>query len=85
MMEKRCVDCGIIFLTDEPEKERCDLCEDDRREEEDADSEYEKNWYRIRRYGRRYVNTPTGVIHTIFGGLLRLMNWVNETWIRGCD
>ncbi len=85
MNEKRCVDCGIIFYTFDPEQERCDLCEDDRECEEDADSDYVKNWYRICRYGRRYINTPPGVSCTIFGGLLRLMNWVNETLIRGCD
>lgn len=29
-MTKRCTDCGVIFQTDDPEKERCDICEDDR-------------------------------------------------------
>ena len=26
-MTKRCIDCGIIFQTDDPEQERCELCE----------------------------------------------------------
>lgn len=84
-MTKRCTDCGIIFQTDDPQKTRCDLCEDDRKEEEDADCDYLKNWYRLRRYGRRYLNTKPGVIRGVYGLLLRLMNWVNETCIRGCD
>ena len=84
-MKKRCKDCGIIFYTDDPYKVRCELCEDDRKEEENADSEYLKNWYCIRRYSRRYTNTPPGIIHTVYGVLLRLMNWVNETLIGGYD
>lgn len=33
-MTKKCKDCGIIFTTDNPEQERCPLCEDDRKAEE---------------------------------------------------
>lgn len=83
MMEKRCVECGIIFYTFDPEQERCDLCEDDRREEEDADSDYARNWYRLRIYSRRYLNSKPGPLREISGLLIRAMNWVNENLIGG--
>lgn len=84
-MTKRCVDCGIIFQTDDPEKERCELCEDDRKDEEEADSDYLRNCYRIFRYKRRYENTKPGIIKILYFTLLRLMIWVNEHLIRGCE
>ena len=84
-MTKRCKDCGVIFQTDNPDKERCDLFEDDRKNEDDAETDYRKNWYRIRRYGRRYINTPPGFFRTAYGLLIRFMNWINEKMIRGCD
>lgn len=34
-MKKRCVDCGIIFYTDDPDRVRCECCEDDRKEDEE--------------------------------------------------
>lgn len=84
-MTKRCIDCGIIFQTDDQEQERCELCEDDRKDEEEADSDYLRNCYRIFRYNRRYVNTKPGIIKILFFILLHLMNWVNEHLIRGCE
>lgn len=33
-MKKHCVECGIIFETYNPEQERCELCNDDRENEE---------------------------------------------------
>lgn len=83
-MTKRCKDCGVIFETEDESVERCCLCEDDREDEEDADSDYAKNWYRIRRYGRRYVNMKPGIVKCIMGLLVRAMNWANEN-IRGCE
>lgn len=83
MMDKHCADCGIIFFTDDPEKERCELCEDDRREEEDADSDYVRNYCRIRIYSRRYLNSKPGLLRKISGLLIRAMIWVNENLIGG--
>lgn len=83
MNEKRCVDCGIIFYTFDSEQERCDLCEDDRQEEEDNDSDYIKNYHRIRIYSRRYLNSKPGLLRDISGILIRAMNWVNENLIGG--
>lgn len=34
-MKKHCVDCGIIFYTDDPDQVRYECCEDDRKEDED--------------------------------------------------
>lgn len=84
-MKKHCVDCGIIFYTDDPDKERCELCEDDRNEEDDADCDYLKNWYRLRRYRRRYRFMKPGIAKRIAYVLIFLMHWVNEKFIRGCD
>lgn len=78
MLTKRCIDCGIIFTTDDPDKERCDLCEDDRREEDEADNDYVRNVHRIRRHRRRYLNTEKGLLKLVYGLLLNIMERVNK-------
>ena len=72
-MKKHCIDCGIIFYTD------------DRRDEEEADSDYLKNCYRISRYSRRYENTQLGIIKILFFVLLRSLYWMNEHLIKGSE
>lgn len=84
-MKKRCIDCGIIFYTDDPDQVRCECCEDDRRDEEEADSDYLKNCYRISRYSRRYENTQLGIIKILFFVLLRSLYWMNKHLIKGSE
>ena len=31
MIEKRCKECGIIFMTDDEDRNLCCICEDERR------------------------------------------------------
>lgn len=35
-MKRHCIDCGIIFYTDDPDQVRCECCEDDRRDEKET-------------------------------------------------
>ena len=34
-MKKHCIDCGIIFYTDDPDQVRCEGCKDDRKGDEE--------------------------------------------------
>lgn len=83
-MTKKCKDCGIIFTTDNPEQERCTLCEDDRKAEDEADNDYDRNASRLRIYHRRYLHSKKGILKTVYGVLLLAMYWTNEKLIRGC-
>lgn len=77
-MTKRCIDCGIIFTTDEPERERCDLCEDDRKAEEDADSEYDRVAHVIRRHKRRRLNCTSRFKKWLYGILVKILERIHK-------
>lgn len=84
-MTKKCKECGIIFTTDNPDQQICTLCEDDRKAEDEADNDYDRNASKINRYYRRYFYSKKGILRSLLGVLVVAMDWVNENLIRGCE
>lgn len=82
-MTKKCKECGIIFQTDNEDQDVCVLCEDDRKNEEEAEDEYIKNTFYLRRRYRWLMNQPEGIFKKLFQALYRAMHWINEHGIKG--